>query len=320
MFSPTRAHRSRPGAASFMAACAVWITSATCGGGGPVEGAEPPPRVDIARQLLKRITVSFDRNNMEGAIEMISEEIDVPIEVIREDLQLEGITKCSSHALDEHGEPAVRILRKCLTKADPDGKLIYVVRRADPDQPEKVFITTLAGATKRGDRIPPEFSERAKQYVAEQAQREAARAEAARAERAKAETAVAQTPPTSATKSAAELLQKPITVQLMQNLEVTMSIISKEIGVPIEILDRDLQLEGITSKSNFFQVDETNRPAGEILRKVLAQMGRDQTVVIYVVEAKEPNGPETVFITTRAAATNRGDKIPPEFAEPEKKP
>ena len=43
-----------------------------------------------------------------------------------------------------------------LAKANPDGKLVYVVRK-DADG-ETILITTRAAAEKRGDQLPPGFA------------------------------------------------------------------------------------------------------------------------------------------------------------------
>ena len=73
-------------------------------------------------------------------------------------LQLEGITKNQSFGLDEKNKPADEILRNIMLKANPDGKLVYVVKSKQPGGEEVLLITTRAAAGKRGDTLPPEFS------------------------------------------------------------------------------------------------------------------------------------------------------------------
>ena len=44
-----------------------------------------------------------------------------------------------------------------MLRANPDGKLVYVVKARQPGDEEMVFITTRAAAKKRGDKLPPEL-------------------------------------------------------------------------------------------------------------------------------------------------------------------
>ena len=69
-------------------------------------------------------------------------------------MQLEGITKNQSFGLDEHDKTVEEILQKIMRLANPDGKLIYVIKPEKPGGPEMLFITTRAAAAKRGDKIP----------------------------------------------------------------------------------------------------------------------------------------------------------------------
>ena len=109
--------------------------------------------------LTQIVSLSFPRNTLERALEMLSEEIGVPIEILGNDLQLEGITKNQSFGLDLRERPAVEILRAILLRASPDGKLVYIPREADGEQPMSIVVSTRAAATKRGDPLPPEFIE-----------------------------------------------------------------------------------------------------------------------------------------------------------------
>ena len=45
-----------------------------------------------------------------------------------------------------------------MTKANPDGKLVYVIKPAQSGGPETLYITTRASAAKRGDKLPPELA------------------------------------------------------------------------------------------------------------------------------------------------------------------
>jgi hypothetical protein len=84
---------------------------------------------------------------------MISTEVELPMAIAGGDLQLEGITQNQSFALAERERPAEAILRVILAKADPDGRLIYVVRKIDGV--ESIVITTREAARKRGETPPP---------------------------------------------------------------------------------------------------------------------------------------------------------------------
>ena len=111
---------------------------------------------------------------------------------------------------------------------------------------------------------------------------------------------------------AAAALDKRISLSFPRDtLERCLEMLAKEIDVEVEILGSDLQLEGIT-KNQSFGLDERDRPAGEILRKVL-ELANPSGKLIYVIKPKEGQR-EAIFITTRNAATKRGDPLPQEFA------
>jgi hypothetical protein len=148
-----------------LARCVALACAIVVSGEGSARGADPSPRGGIARALQKPITVEFDRNNLEVTLDIISEETDIPIEILKTDLQLEGIINCQSHGLEARNMPAGQVLRICLKKANRDGKLIYVIRREAADRPEKLFITTQAAAAKRGDRVPAEFIQAAQRLA-----------------------------------------------------------------------------------------------------------------------------------------------------------
>jgi hypothetical protein len=125
-------------------------------GAAPAAGARAaPPAAGIRDKLAKRISLSFPRDTLERSIQLLAEETGVPIEIRGSDLQLEGITKNQSFALDERDKAAEEILRVILARSNPDGKLVYVVRTRDGG--ESLEITTRAAAGKRGDPIPPVF-------------------------------------------------------------------------------------------------------------------------------------------------------------------
>ena len=130
------------------------LAQAAAGPAGAPAAAAP---ADALGRLGRTMTLSFAKDTLEKSIQMISEEVGVPMEILGTDLQLEGITKNQSFALDERDKPAADILRVILAKANPDGKLVYVVRKKDGV--ESIEITTRAAAAKRGDALPPVFEE-----------------------------------------------------------------------------------------------------------------------------------------------------------------
>ena len=77
---------------------------------------------------------------------MLFEDLGIKYEILGTDMQLEGITKNQSFGLDEHDKPAEEILQKIMHLANPDGKLVYVIKPKAPGGPEMLFITTRAAA------------------------------------------------------------------------------------------------------------------------------------------------------------------------------
>ncbi len=110
---------------------------------------------DALGKLQKKITLVFARDTLEKAIEMLAEETGLPMEILGTDLQLDGITQNQSFGLDQRDQAAADVLRLILAQANPDGKLVYIVRTEAAG--EKIFITTRGQAEKRGDPLPPAF-------------------------------------------------------------------------------------------------------------------------------------------------------------------
>ena len=119
------------------------------------KGAAAPGAIKktALKALQKPLSLKFERNNLEVTMQLIAEEIGVPIEIIGTDLQLEGITKNQSFSLDEEYRAAGDILATIMKKANPDGKLVYVVRTNGGT--ETIVITTRAAAEKRGEKVSP---------------------------------------------------------------------------------------------------------------------------------------------------------------------
>jgi hypothetical protein len=70
---------------------------------------------------------------------------------------LEGITKNQSFGLEEKDKPAMEIFKTIFARANPDGKLVYIIK-PDDSGVETIFVTTRAAVAKRGDKLPPEFA------------------------------------------------------------------------------------------------------------------------------------------------------------------
>ncbi len=120
-------------------------------------GGSTEKKLTIQEMLKKKTSLKFPRDTLEKSLQMLFDDLSVPYELAGGDLQLEGITKNQSFTLDENDKPGDEILRKIMLLANPDGKLIYVVKPKQPGGPDMLFITTRASATKRGDKIPPEL-------------------------------------------------------------------------------------------------------------------------------------------------------------------
>jgi serine/threonine protein kinase len=130
----------------------------TAGSDAATEPAAASPSVRTAAESLKqKITLRFPRESLEAALELISQEIDVPIVIVGADLQLDGITRNQAiNNFDQRDQPAEQALRKLLLLANPEGKLVYQISPAGGGR-ETVRITTRAALKKRGEPLPPGF-------------------------------------------------------------------------------------------------------------------------------------------------------------------
>lgn len=122
------------------------------------QGVEPASPSSIADRLARRVSLVFAKDTLEKAIEMLAQESGLAMEILGGDLQLEGITKNQSFSLDQQAQPVDAILRTILRQANPDGKLVYVVR--GEGKTASLVITTRAAAAKRRETLPPGFEER----------------------------------------------------------------------------------------------------------------------------------------------------------------
>lgn len=121
----------------------------------------------IDGKLRQTVTLSFPKDTLSQAIELLAAEIETPIEILGSDLFLEGITKNQSFAIDQRNRPAGDVLVEILRLANPDRtatgpadprqKLVYVILSAADGRAGRIVITTRAAAAKRGEALPPVF-------------------------------------------------------------------------------------------------------------------------------------------------------------------
>jgi hypothetical protein len=138
------------------------------GNSGATRAAVPPTaeanvQTSIAERLQKKTSLRFGREELEAALNMLAQDIGVPIVIRGPDLQLDGITRNQLFGIDMADQSGEAILVEILRRANPDKlaagpadprqKLVYVVG------PESIFITTRAKAAERGDPLPAVFQE-----------------------------------------------------------------------------------------------------------------------------------------------------------------
>jgi hypothetical protein len=121
----------------------------------------------LRERLQQTASLSFARDTLEAALEQLSNQIKVDIEILGSDLQAEGITKNQSFGIQMTEKPAEAILVEILRLANPDKaaigpadprqKLVYVIAPAANDRPERLMVTTRVRANERGDKLPAIF-------------------------------------------------------------------------------------------------------------------------------------------------------------------
>jgi hypothetical protein len=133
-------------------------TASTDPSGALAAASDSVPAVaPVAERLKRKTSLNFARDTLEKALILLADDVGVKMEILGPDLQLEGITKNQSFGLDEHDKPADEILRNIMLKANPDGKLVYVIKPKAPGEADMLFVTTRAAVAKRGDQLPPEL-------------------------------------------------------------------------------------------------------------------------------------------------------------------
>ncbi len=128
--------------------------------GGTMQLALEPsnePRMDVATRLAQSYALSVPRGPLDQVIAQVSLDLGVEIVILGSDLQLEGITKNQSFGLKVEDSTYAEVLQEILELANPDGKLVYVIKPKDGEGEDIIYITTRAAAGSRGDTLPADF-------------------------------------------------------------------------------------------------------------------------------------------------------------------
>ena len=116
-------------------------------------------------------------------------------------------------------------------------------------------------------------------------------------------------------------LSKPITLIFgRDNLRNAIQQVAQESGIEIKIIGEDLEQEGITQNQSF-GINLTHQSVQNILTAILklanptrgVRLTDDAQKLIYIIKRESPANSPAIWITTRAAAADRGDTIPPIF-------
>ena len=132
----------------------------------PKPSASPAAELSFEQRMKQPMTLSFGRDNLLQAVNLLSQESGIPMKIIGRDLELEGITQNQSFGISMKNKPVKKILIEVLQLANPvqnfepsanEQKLIYVIKQAVPEEQPVIWITTRTAASKRGDTIPSIF-------------------------------------------------------------------------------------------------------------------------------------------------------------------
>lgn len=131
------------------------------------EGGAGDSAASVDEKLRKTTSLRFARDTLETALQQLANDLEIEIAILGGDLQLEGITKNQSFAIDISDRPGEEILVEILRLANPDKtatgaadprqKLVYVVRSGSSAGPPSIVVTTRARAAERGETLPPVF-------------------------------------------------------------------------------------------------------------------------------------------------------------------
>ena len=160
-----RTYLPLPAGHNLLMATELFVQDFTSSGESEQIADSSSPR-DVSTLLQKVTSLAFPKETLQRALEMLSEDIGVPIQIAGRDLQLEGITKNQSFSLELRNRPAQEILLEVLLQANPDRtangpmdpkqKLVYVVREPKNEKPV-IIVTTRAAALIREEQLPKVF-------------------------------------------------------------------------------------------------------------------------------------------------------------------
>jgi hypothetical protein len=128
---------------------------------------DTPATTFVIDKLGQPASLSFTRDTLEAALDQLSNDLGVEIEILGADLQAEGITKNQSFGINMADKPAQEILVEVLRLANPDKtatgpgdprqKLVYVIAPPAGGRAERIIVTTRIRAAERGDELPAVF-------------------------------------------------------------------------------------------------------------------------------------------------------------------
>lgn len=128
----------------------------------PTQVAPPPtaaPR-GLAEKLALKSTLSFPNNSLETTLNLLADDAGFRVIIEGNDLKIEGITKNQPiRDLNERDRTVAEILQTVLKKADPAGRLVYLVRKSPGTEEEVLIVTTRTAAAQRGETLPPELNQ-----------------------------------------------------------------------------------------------------------------------------------------------------------------
>lgn len=105
------------------------------------------------------------------------------------------------------------------------------------------------------------------------------------------------------------------------DLNKILALVQDELGIPIEMFDKDFQISGIT-KNQSMGLMEAEQTIDKLLQVILKKADKDGRLVYYVGPKEEGSKEEIVWIGTRAGLAERKIPLLPEFeqaADPKKK-
>jgi hypothetical protein len=121
----------------------------------------------VAQRLAQPTSLSFAKDTLQRAVELLSDDLGVEIAIDGPALQAEGITRNQSFGIDVRDRPARDILVEILRRANPDRsaealadprqKLVYVVETTAEGAAGRIIVTTRSAAERRGTPLPAEF-------------------------------------------------------------------------------------------------------------------------------------------------------------------